>query len=75
MEVFYGATAADIVSQRFLSCDLPHRYGGLKQRMIRELFENLDEGLVSRDCRAIRVKIKNDPKIQKWLQEIVTLST
>jgi hypothetical protein len=25
VEVFYGATAADIVSQRFLSCDLPRQ--------------------------------------------------
>jgi hypothetical protein len=55
--------------------ELLHRHSGLKQRLIGERFGNLDEGLVSRDCRAIRAKIKNDPKIHKWFQEIVTLST
>jgi hypothetical protein len=55
--------------------ELLHRYSGLKQRMIGERFGNLDEGLVSRDCRAIRAKIKNDPKIQKWFREILPVST
>jgi hypothetical protein len=45
--------------------ELLHRYSGLKQQMIGERFGNLDEGLVSKDCRAIRATIKNDPKIQK----------
>ena len=58
--------------ERALVMELLHRYSGLKQRMIGERFGNLDEGLVSRDCRAIRAKIKNDPKIRKWFQEIVS---
>ena len=45
-----------------LVMELLHRYSGLKQRMIGQRFGNFDEALVSRDCRAIRVKIKNDPK-------------
>jgi chromosomal replication initiation ATPase DnaA len=61
--------------QRALVMELLHRYSGLKQRMIGERFGNLDEGLVSRDCRAIRAGIKNDPKIQRWFREIVALST
>jgi hypothetical protein len=61
--------------ERALVMELLHRYSGLKQRMIGERFGNLDEGLVSRDCRAIRAKIKNDPKIQKWFREIAALST
>ena len=61
--------------ERALVMELLHRYSGLKQRMIGKRFRNLDEGLVSRDCRAIRAKIKNDPKIEKWFQEIVTRST
>jgi hypothetical protein len=55
--------------------ELLHRYGGLKQRTIGQRFGGLDEGLVSRDSRAIREKIKTDPKIRKWFQDIVTLST
>jgi putative transposase len=61
--------------ERALVMELLHRYSGLKQRMIGERFGNLDEGLVSRDCRAIRAKIKNDPKIQRWFREIAALST
>jgi hypothetical protein len=43
--------------------ELLHRYSGLKQRMITERFGGLDEGLVSRDRRAIREKIETEPKI------------
>jgi chromosomal replication initiation ATPase DnaA len=52
--------------------ELLHRYGGLKQRMIGERFGGLDEGLVSRDHRAIREKIETDPKIRKWFQDLVS---
>jgi hypothetical protein len=52
-----------------------HRYSGLKQRMITERFGGLDEGLVSRDRRAIREKIETEPKIRKWFQDLITLST
>jgi hypothetical protein len=38
--------------------ELLHRYSGLKQRMIAERFGGLDDGLVSRDHRAIREKIE-----------------
>jgi hypothetical protein len=37
--------------------DLLHRYSGLKQRMIAERFGGLDEGLESRDRRAIREEV------------------
>jgi hypothetical protein len=37
--------------------ELLHRYNGLKQRMIAERLGSLDEGLVSRDRRAMRKKI------------------
>ena len=40
----------------------------LKQRMIGERFEDLDEGLVRRHRRAIRKKIETEPKIRKWFQ-------
>jgi hypothetical protein len=40
--------------ERSLVMELLHRYSGLKQRMIAERFGGLDEGLVSRDRRAIR---------------------
>ena len=40
---------------------LLHRYSWLKQRMIAERFGGLDEGLVSRDRRAIREKIETEP--------------
>ena len=36
--------------------ELLHRYSGLEQRMIAERFGGLDEGLVSRDRKAIREK-------------------
>jgi hypothetical protein len=55
--------------------ELLHRYSGLKQRMIVERFGALDEGLVSRDRRAIREKIGTEPRIRKWFQDIVRLST
>jgi hypothetical protein len=35
----------------------------------------LDEGLVSRDRRAIREKIKTESKIRKWFQDLTRLST
>jgi len=38
---------------------------GLKQRMIAERFKGLDEGLVSRDRRAIHEKIETEPTIRK----------
>jgi REP element-mobilizing transposase RayT len=76
---YFGLAEGDLTrrrgghrQERALVMELLHRYSGLKQRMIGERFGNLNEGLVSRDCRAIRAKIKNDPKIQKWFQEIVT---
>ena len=43
--------------------------------MIGELFTGLDEGLLSRDRRAIREKIETEVKIRKWFQDIVKLST
>ena len=55
--------------------ELLHRYSGLKQRMIGERFGGLDEGLVSRDRRAIREKIETEPKIQKWFRDLTRLST
>jgi putative transposase len=61
--------------QRALVMELLHRYSGLKQRMIGERFGGLDEGLVSRDCRAIREKIETEPKIRKWFQDLSRLST
>jgi len=56
--------------ERALVMELLHRYSGLKQRMIGERFGGLDEGLVSRDRRAIREKIKTEPKIRKWFQDL-----
>jgi hypothetical protein len=49
--------------ERALAMELLHRYSGLKQRMISERFGRLDEGLVSRDRRAIREKIGTEPKM------------
>jgi hypothetical protein len=46
-----------------------------KQRMIAERFGGLDDGLVSRDRRAIREKIETEPKIRKWFQDLTRLST
>ena len=43
--------------------------------MIGERFGGLDEGLVSWDSRAIQENIKTDPKIRKWFQDILTLTT
>jgi hypothetical protein len=43
--------------------------------MIGERFDGLDEGLVSRDCKAIREKIETQLKIRKWFQDLVTVST
>ena len=54
--------------------ELLHRYSGLKQRMIGERFGGLDEGLASRDRRAIREKIQTGPKIRKWFQDLATVS-
>lgn len=61
--------------ERALVMELLHRYSGLKQRMISERFGSLDEGLVSRDRSAIREKIETEPKVRKWFQDIVKLST
>ena len=62
--------------ERALVMELLHRYSGLKQRMIGERFGGLDEGLVSRDRRAIREKIETEPRIRKWFQDLHTrLST
>jgi putative transposase len=61
--------------ERALVMELLHRYSGLKQRMIAERFGRLDEGLVSRDRRAIREKIETEPKIRKWFQDLTRLST
>jgi hypothetical protein len=55
--------------------ELLHRYSGLKERMIAEWFGGLDEGLVSRDGRAIREKIETELKIRKWFQDFTTIST
>ena len=55
--------------------ELLHRYNGLKQRMIAERFGGLDEGFVSRDRRAIRKGSKTEPKIRKWFQDLIMLST
>jgi hypothetical protein len=41
--------------------------------MIAEWFGSLDEGLVSRDRRAIREKIETELKIQKWFQDLTRL--
>jgi hypothetical protein len=40
----------------------------------RERFGSLDEGLVSRDRRAIREKIETEPKIRKGFQDLTRLS-
>lgn len=62
--------------ERALVMELLHRYSGLKQRMIGERFGGLDEGLVSRDRRAIRAKIETEPKIRRWFHDLDTrLST
>jgi hypothetical protein len=42
--------------------------------MIAERFGDWDEGLVSRDRRAIREKIETEPKIRKWFQDLTRLS-
>jgi putative transposase len=56
--------------ERALVMELLHRHSGLKQRLIGERFGGLDEGLVSRDRRAIREKIETEPKIRKWFQDL-----
>jgi hypothetical protein len=48
---------------------------GEARAVIGERFGGLDEGLVSRDCKAIREKIETEPKIRKWFQDLVTLSS
>ena len=60
--------------ERALVMELLHRYSGLKQRMICERFA-VDEGLVSRDRKAIREKIETEPKIRKWFRDLATIST
>jgi hypothetical protein len=61
--------------ERALVMKFLHRYSGLKQRRIAERFEGLDEGLVTRDRRAIREKIETEPKILKWFQDLTRRST
>jgi hypothetical protein len=61
--------------KRAVVMELLHRYSGLKQRAIGDRFGGLDEGLVSRDRRAIRKKIETEPRIRKWFQDLVELST
>jgi len=60
--------------ERAVVMELLHRYSGLKQRMIGERF-GVDEGLVSRDRKAIREKIETEPKIRKWFRDLATVST
>jgi hypothetical protein len=55
--------------------ELLHRYSGLKQRMIGERFGGLDEGLVSRDRRAIQENIETEPKMRKWFKDLTRRST
>ena len=45
------------------------------ERMIGERFGGLDDGVVSRDCKAIREKIETEPMIRKWFQDLVKLNT
>ncbi len=47
-----------------LVMELLPRYSGLKQRMIGERLGGLDEGLVSRDRKAIREKLETEPKVR-----------
>jgi hypothetical protein len=56
--------------ERAVVMELLHRLSGLKQRVIGERFGGLDEGLVSRDRRAIREKMESEPKIRKWVQDL-----
>ena len=58
--------------ERALVMELLHRHSGLKQRMIGERLGGLDEGLVSRDRRAIREKIETEPTIRKWFKDLST---
>ena len=46
-----------------------------EQWLIAERFGGLDEGLASRDRRAIREKIEPEPKIGNWFQDLTRLST
>ena len=55
--------------ERALVMELLHR---LKQRISPS---GLDEGLVSRDWRAIREKIETEPKIRKWFRDLTRLRT
>jgi hypothetical protein len=45
--------------------ELLQRYSGIEQHMTAEPFGALDQGLVSRDRRAIREKIETEPKMPK----------
>jgi REP element-mobilizing transposase RayT len=56
--------------ERAVVMELLHRLSGLKQRVIGERFGGVDEGLVSRDRRAIREKMESEPKIRKWVQDL-----
>ena len=46
-----------------------------EQWLIAERVGGLDEGLVSRDRKAIWEKIETEPKIRKWFQDLTRLST
>jgi cell division protein ZapA (FtsZ GTPase activity inhibitor) len=59
--------------ERALVMELLHRYSGLKQRIIGEWFGGLDEGLVSRDRKAIRQEINTEPRIRKWFNDLEDL--
>jgi len=69
-EIGYGAAVENLVPERFLSRYLP------RQRIIGERFGHLDEALVRRHRREIRVMIETEPKIRKWFLDLDTrLST
>jgi hypothetical protein len=57
--------------ERALVMELLRRYGGVKQRSIDVRF-GLDEGLVSRACRAIREKTATEPKIRNGFHDLDT---
>jgi hypothetical protein len=63
-----------ILRSKLDSGTLLHRHSGLKQHMIGERCGDLDEGLVSRNRRAIRKQIESEPKTRKWFQDLATLS-
>ena len=46
---------------------------GLNEQTL--IAKGLDKVLVSRDHRTIREKIEPEPKIRKWFQDLIRLST